>query len=345
MAPTPSTRKIEVGDVSGTDLGWTASHVGPPPEAKTLSVPPGVNFNISPPLTVVNSAAKRLPASSKARPRALVSPLAKVLSTPFEVNLRIVSLPAVPDPLKAAAKRLPALSKANPVNPTVVDEAKTLCVPPGVNFNILSVVAPSDTMKRLPAWSKARPKSWVALEKKVLFVPLGVILKTVELRRISSTLNKNITRFVYRHGLKKKVSAKARSERALFSARRELQNRRLNIARDIIEEVGIDIKVAGAVKGQPTRSVKPGSERYSAPAGVYWKIEPTPLPRPPSMEAKISPGTAQAVRTAAAVKKTRNRRRRVFIVSSFREPKRRQAGESFGFMGLTRVFLTQSPSA
>ena len=57
-------------------------------EAKTVGVPPlGANFKISPFGNGLASVTKRFPEASKARPRALVSPLAKMLPTPVEVNL------------------------------------------------------------------------------------------------------------------------------------------------------------------------------------------------------------------------------------------------------------------
>ena len=64
------------------------------PGAKTVGeLPPGGNFKISPSGAGFDSATNRLPELSKAKPRGLVSPVAKVLSIPFGVNFRIVSLP------------------------------------------------------------------------------------------------------------------------------------------------------------------------------------------------------------------------------------------------------------
>src|SRR5438094_817417 len=58
----------------------------PKPEAKTVVTPPGVIFKISP-ITFVSgrpaSATKRLPELSKARPRGVVRPVAKVVFTPI----------------------------------------------------------------------------------------------------------------------------------------------------------------------------------------------------------------------------------------------------------------------
>ena len=55
----------------------------PKPEAKTVGVPPpGGYFKMSPPGARFDSATKRLPELSKAKPRGLVIPVAKVLSTP-----------------------------------------------------------------------------------------------------------------------------------------------------------------------------------------------------------------------------------------------------------------------
>jgi len=66
----------------------------PKPEAKTgNSLPSGANSKMSPSGIGFASATKRLPELSKAMPRGVVRPVAKVLSMPSGVNLRIVSLP------------------------------------------------------------------------------------------------------------------------------------------------------------------------------------------------------------------------------------------------------------
>src|SRR5262245_41854364 len=89
----------------------------PKPEAKTVyELPSGGNFKISP--GNFASATKRLPELSKAMPRGVSRPVAKVLSAPVEVNMRIVSLPGSQE--KGAkhsveTKRLPLLSKVKPV--------------------------------------------------------------------------------------------------------------------------------------------------------------------------------------------------------------------------------------
>src|SRR5262249_18474916 len=111
----------------------------PQPEAKTSVTPSGVIFKISPPGN--DSATKRLPSLSKARPRGVVRPVAKVLFTPVGVNLRIVSLPR--SQKKGAkhsveTKRLPVLSKAKPKGYTAgskaLGPAKTVRVPSGANL-------------------------------------------------------------------------------------------------------------------------------------------------------------------------------------------------------------------
>src|SRR5437016_2610274 len=83
-------------------------------EAKTVGEPPpGGNSKMSPSGKSLDSATNRLPEPSKARPRGLVRPVAKVLSTPVGVNLRIVSLPES-QKHSVETKRLPPLSNANP---------------------------------------------------------------------------------------------------------------------------------------------------------------------------------------------------------------------------------------
>src|SRR6184192_4964874 len=95
----------------------------PKPEAKTVGEPPpGGNFKISPSGIAFASATKRLPELSKARPRGKVRPVAKVLSTPVGVNLRIVSLPESQKQL-VDTNRLPVLSKAKPTGYTPVAKA------------------------------------------------------------------------------------------------------------------------------------------------------------------------------------------------------------------------------
>src|SRR5438552_17648287 len=59
----------------------------PKPEAKTVcEPPPGGNFKISPAGIAFASATKRLPELSKARPRGVVRPVAKILFTPIGVK-------------------------------------------------------------------------------------------------------------------------------------------------------------------------------------------------------------------------------------------------------------------
>ena len=61
-----------------------------------LHAPPGANFRMSPSGARSLSATKRLPNPSKARPRGLMRPVTKVLSTPLGVHSRIVSFPRLP---------------------------------------------------------------------------------------------------------------------------------------------------------------------------------------------------------------------------------------------------------
>jgi hypothetical protein len=90
----------------------------PKPDANTgSSTPSWVNSRMSPSGIGFASATKRLPELSKAMPRGVVRPVAKVLSMPSGVNLRIVSLPG--SQKKGAkhsveTKRLPLLSKVKP---------------------------------------------------------------------------------------------------------------------------------------------------------------------------------------------------------------------------------------
>ena len=106
------------------------------PVAKTVSVPSGVTFKISP--TGRNSTTKRLPSVSKATSRGFLRSVTKVLSMPPGVNLRIASLPPLP---AVDTKRLPALSKASPwgnwSDVKAPGPAKTVRVPLGVNLNIV----------------------------------------------------------------------------------------------------------------------------------------------------------------------------------------------------------------
>src|SRR5262249_7783451 len=90
----------------------------PKPEAKTFkNEPSGRNSLMSPSGIGFASATKRLPELSKAMPRGVVRPVAKVLSAPMGVNLRMVSLPG--SQKKGAihsveTNRLPLLSKVKP---------------------------------------------------------------------------------------------------------------------------------------------------------------------------------------------------------------------------------------
>jgi len=90
------------------------------PEAKVLGgPPPGANSRMSPSGAGLNSATKRLPEASKARPRGLVRPVAKVLSMPSGVNTRMESFPGSPS---VDTKRLPVLSRAKPTGTCVLGE-------------------------------------------------------------------------------------------------------------------------------------------------------------------------------------------------------------------------------
>src|SRR5207253_9949006 len=93
------------------------------PEAKTVGVPPpGGNSKMSPSGKSFDSATNRLPKLSKARPRGLLRPVAKVLSTPDGVNLRIASRPGSQTQL-VDTDRLPVVSEAKPTGYTPVAKA------------------------------------------------------------------------------------------------------------------------------------------------------------------------------------------------------------------------------
>src|SRR5438128_8410528 len=112
------------------------------PEAKTVGEPPpGGNSKMSPSGKSFDSATNRLPKLSKARPRGLVRPVAKVLSTPVGVNLRIVSLPGSQKQI-VDTNRLPVLSKAKPTGympvVKVVGPKKSMRAPFDANRGVVS---------------------------------------------------------------------------------------------------------------------------------------------------------------------------------------------------------------
>src|SRR4030095_10002837 len=86
----------------GVGRSWNARKVGSSTsESKTVKLPSGVNFKISPESGVNDlSVTKRLPLLSNANPQGKQTSVAKSLPTPSGVNLTILSLlqgtPAAP---------------------------------------------------------------------------------------------------------------------------------------------------------------------------------------------------------------------------------------------------------
>src|SRR5262249_11359899 len=114
---------------SGTAEALIAMPFGPSrPEAKVLTVPPGVNSVIVPP----EFAMYKLPAESKAMFAGLFRPVRMVLEELPGVNFNTVP-EVLPKPLASETQRLPEESNTKSSSVPSPD-AKVLEEPPGVNL-------------------------------------------------------------------------------------------------------------------------------------------------------------------------------------------------------------------